>query len=295
MERLPSTYLAALNSLIDLYVAQRRPIKSKEIADKLGINEGTVRNVMITLKVMGYIDSKTGPYGGYVPTQKAFEYVKMPSSSMLALDIAPILINKSQTNLYVAGIELLDLLNPFTNRALVRVLGDTRGIRIGDNVKIGPTINSRVVIEGVITEKNDNLRELVVAINKLIAIPRIKVSEIMTQNIITVTPNTPLMIAAKIFAEKRIRAIPVVDNDGRAIGLISSGDLARAFVEKALDAKVGDYMRKEVPMINHDNDVYDAMRMMLIHNIGRLIVINVGRPVGIVTRTDILRYLAALD
>ncbi len=52
-----------------------------------------------------------------MPTQKALEYVKMPANTVFALDIAPITINKLPTNLYVTGIELLDVINPFSNRA----------------------------------------------------------------------------------------------------------------------------------------------------------------------------------
>ncbi|WP_243666686.1 Rrf2 family transcriptional regulator [Vulcanisaeta sp. JCM 16159] len=117
IEKLPSTYASILNALVELYMMSKKPVKSRDIAEKLSINEGTVRNSMVALRAMGYIESKTGPYGGYVPTQKALEYVKMPANTVFALDIAPISINKLPTNLYVTGIELLDVINPFSNRA----------------------------------------------------------------------------------------------------------------------------------------------------------------------------------
>ena len=295
VEKLPSTYASILNALVELYMATKRPIKSKDIADKLGINEGTVRNSMVALRAMGYIESKTGPYGGYIPTQKALEYVKMPANTVFALDIAPITINKLPTNLYVTGIELLDVINPFSNRALVRVIGDLRNVRVGDNVRIGPTANSRVIIEGVITEKNEGLRELVVSINKLVAIPKVKVEELMSKNVVTIRQDAPLREAAKVFAERKIRALPVIDDEGRMVGLITSSEVARAFHEGNLDAKVRDYMRRDVPMIDKDSDLYDAMRLMIANKIGRLIVASNGKPLGIITRTDVLNYLTSLD
>ena len=295
VEKLPSTYASILNALVELYMMSKKPVKSRDIAEKLGINEGTVRNSMVALRAMGYIESKTGPYGGYVPTQKALEYVKMPTNTVFALDIAPLTINKLPTNLYVTGIELLDVINPFSNRALVRVIGDMKNIRIGDNVRIGPTANSRVIIEGVITEKNENLRELVVAINKLIAIPKVRVEALMSKNVITIRHDAPLKDAAKIFAEKKIRALPVVDDEGRIVGLITTSEIARAFYEGSLNARVGDYMRRDVPTIDKEGDIYDAMRLMTVNKIGRLIVVSGGKPVGIITRTDILQYLASLD
>ncbi len=295
IEKLPSTYASILNALVELYMMTKRPVKSRDIANKLGINEGTIRNSMVALRAMGYIESKTGPYGGYIPTQKALEYVKTPTNSVFAVDIAPITINKLPTNMYVTGIELLDVINPFSNRALVRVIGDMKNVRIGDNVRIGPTANSRVIIEGVITEKNEGLRELVIAINKLIAIPKVKVEALMSRNVITIMHDSPLRDAAKVFAERKIRALPVVDNEGRIVGLITTSEIARAFYEGNINAKVGSYMRRDVPTIDREADIYDAMRLMAINKVGRLIVVSGGKPVGIITRTDILQYLAALD
>ncbi len=62
IEKLPSTYASILNALVELYMASKKPVKSRDIAEKLGINEGTVRNSMVALRAMGgYIESKTGP------------------------------------------------------------------------------------------------------------------------------------------------------------------------------------------------------------------------------------------
>jgi predicted transcriptional regulator len=295
VEKLPSTYASILNALVDLYMVSRRPVKSKDIAEKLNINEGTVRNSMVALRAMGYIESKTGPYGGYIPTQKALEYIKTPTNAALTLDIAPMAINKLPTNLYVMSIELLDVINPFNNRALVRVIGDLKNVKVGDNVRIGPTVNSRVIIEGIITEKNESLRELVVSINKLIAIPKVKVKELMSKEIITINQDASLRDAAKIFAERRIRALPVIDSEGKIVGLITSSDVSKAYVDGNLNAKIKDYMRRDAPTIDKDSDLYDAMRRMSMNKIGRLIVVSSGKPLGIITRTDVLNYLTSLE
>jgi hypothetical protein len=295
IERLPPTYASILSALVELYMLNKRPVKSKDIAEKLGINEGTIRNSMVALRAMGYVESRTGPYGGYIPTQKALEYVKTPTGAVFALDIAPITINRVPTNIYVTGIELLDVINPFSNRAIVRVVGELKNVKVGDSVRIGPTVNSRVIIEGIVTEKNEGLRELVISITKLIAIPRVRVEEVMSRNIITIRQDQALRDAARIFAERRIRALPVIDDDGRIVGLITSSEVARAFYEGNLNARVSDYMRRDVPTIDKDDDLYDAMRLMMVHRIGRLIVVSNGKPLGIITRTDILNYLASLE
>jgi predicted transcriptional regulator len=200
------------------------------------------------------------------------------------------------TNLYAASIEVLDLLNPFGNKAIVRVIGDLKSIRIGDKVRIGPSLSTRIMIEGTVVDKSLTSNEIVVQIDRIVVIPRVKISDVMTKNLITIHKDATLREAAALFAEHRIRALPVVDDDGRIIGLITTSDLAVAVSKGDLNSKVGDYMRKEIPVIHIDSDIYDAIRLMLKHKIGRLIVVDSsGKPVGIVTRTDILKYLALIE
>ncbi|MEM0188730.1 MAG: CBS domain-containing protein, partial [Saccharolobus sp.] len=73
-------------------------------------------------------------------------------------------------------------------------------------------------------------------------------------------------------------------------------DIIKAFFEKNYDAKVSDYMKTNVITINENDDILDAIRKMIIYNVGRLIVVNnENKAVGIITRTDILRSIAGLE
>ena len=291
----PPTYMRVVETLLELYNVHKRPIKSKEIANRLGMNEGTVRNIMVALKAMNLVDSKTGPYGGFIPSQKAIEFVKSPMVVNPVNDIAQIYINGKPLNIYATSIELVNIYNPYMSKAIIKVLGNIKAIHPGDNVRIGPTVNARVIIEGVVLEDNSLSKEVVIVVKKLLAIPKIKVVDIMTKELAVVNYNEPLLTVAKVIAERKIRALPVVNDNGELVGLITSSDVAKAFSDGAFKALVKDYMRHEVPIISWDRDIYDAMRLMMSYNIGRLIVVNQEqKPVGIVTRTDILRYLAPL-
>ncbi len=55
-----------------------------------------------------------------------------------------------------------------------------------------------------------------------------KVEEVMTRPAITVTANTPLVAACDILLERRFGALPVVDEDGRVVGVLSAWDVLRA-------------------------------------------------------------------
>ncbi|MGC8570018.1 CBS domain-containing protein [Caldivirga sp.] len=292
----PPTYMRVVETLLELYNMHKRPIKSKEIADRLGMNEGTIRNIMVALKAMNLVDSKTGPYGGFIPSQKAVEFVKSPMVINPVNDIAQVYVNGKPLNVYATGIELVNVFNPYMSKAIIKILGNVKTIHPGDNVRIGPTINARIIVEGIVLEDNPLSKELVIVIKKLLAIPKIKVLDVMTKELAVVKHDEPLTSVAKVIADRKIRALPVVNNNGELMGLITSSDIAKAFSDGAFTALVKDYMRHEVPIISWDRDIYDAMRLMMSYNIGRLIVINQEqKPVGIVTRTDILRYLAPLS
>ncbi len=56
-----------------------------------------------------------------------------------------------------------------------------------------------------------------------------KVSTIMTKNVITISPETPVKEAAKIMVEKKIRHLPITEQD-RIVGIISDRDILRALV-----------------------------------------------------------------
>ena len=74
--RLTISQREVLEALIRLYEQKRRLIKSKEIAELINRDEGTVRNIILSLKSLGLVESKTGPSGGYMPTLKAYEVMK---------------------------------------------------------------------------------------------------------------------------------------------------------------------------------------------------------------------------
>ncbi len=295
MDRMPHTYAAVLNSLVEMYNMYKRPIKSCEISRRLNISDGTIRNIMVALRAMGFVSSKTGPNGGYVPTQRAYEFVRFPQQLSMVFDVVPIAVNGVLVGVYAASVEMIELFSPHGSRAIVRIIGDIKSLNVGDKIRIGPTVTSRIIIEGEVIDKNTSSNEITLRVNRMLSIPKIKVGDIMSKNVITISKDASLRAAAELFAKYRIRALPVVDN-GRIVGIFTTRELAKLVSECKVDVKVGDHMRREVPIINAESDIFDAMKLMTKYGIGRLIVVDSsGSPVGIVTRTDILRCLAALD
>ncbi|NJR38402.1 MAG: CBS domain-containing protein [Leptolyngbyaceae cyanobacterium CSU_1_4] len=148
------------------------------------------------------------------------------------------------------------------------------------------------------------------------------VADIMTPDPIVVSPETPLNEAIKILAEERISGLPVINAAGKLVGVISETDLmwqetgvtpAPYFMlldsviylenpakherelHKALGQTVGEVMTgKDIVTIKPDRAIRDAAQMMHEHKVHRLpVVANDGKVIGILTRGDIIRFMAA--
>jgi CBS domain-containing protein len=146
------------------------------------------------------------------------------------------------------------------------------------------------------------------------------VAELMNRDVLTVLPTTPLSEAIKILVNRQISGLPVVDESGKLVGVISESDLM--WREKGLDrppyimlldsviylqnpAKhdrdlhkvlgqtVGEVMTAQAISVTADTTIPAAARIMHEKKIHRLPVIDAEeRPIGIITQSDIVRGIS---
>ncbi len=133
-----------------------------------------------------------------------------------------------------------------------------------------------------------------------------QVQEWMTATPYTCTPETTLADANDILDEWGFRRLPVVDEAGDLIGMISRSDLRSAspssitslslFEVNYMWAKltVADVMTVDVATIAPTDSMKQAGELMLTHKVSALPVVEGRRLVGILTETDILRFLVSL-
>jgi CBS domain-containing protein len=135
------------------------------------------------------------------------------------------------------------------------------------------------------------------------------VSDVMTAPALTVTPATSIKAAARLLRDRAVSAVPVVDDDGALVGMVSEIDLLRGSVipdpaahlfpvatsDEAPPTSVGDVMTPDVSVLLPHSDLYDAARTMRSSGIRSLPVVDAGRVVGVVSRSDLLRVLARDD
>lgn len=295
MQNLSSTQREILLALIELYNKGKRMIKSKEVADMIGKDEGTVRNIILSLKVLGLVESKPGPNGGYLPTLKAYEFIKNPTITPI-LDKLSLYRGNIETDIKVENVELMDVTNPSGNKVILKVTGDLRKLRSGDLVRLGPTPYSRLVIEGIVLNADNDRKEILLDVKRMVSIPKEKVKNIISKRLISLKPDMSLKEAASILYKEGIRGAPVLGESEKVLGIITTADIIKAFFEGNYNARVSDYMKTDVITIREDEDILEAIRKMIIYNVGRLLVMDaMQRVVGIVTRTDILKSIAGLE
>ena len=111
--------------------------------------------------------------------------------------------------------------------------------------------------------------------------------DIMTRDIITVSPSIKVKDLALIFTKNQISGAPVADKNGKIIGLVSEADIV---AKRGKDAKA--IMSKKVISVPQDASVEEIARLMATHAIKRLPVMDNGKIIGIVSRADIVNAVA---
>jgi CBS domain-containing protein len=118
------------------------------------------------------------------------------------------------------------------------------------------------------------------------------VRNIMTRSVITFTPETTADEAIEALVSHRISGAPVVDAEGRLLGVLTEYHLLKIATFPSLQEQTaGELMTKAVWVISEDADLTAAAELLARQRIRRLPVVDRGRVVGIVSRRDIIRHL----
>ncbi len=295
MAELSFTQREILRVLVELYSRSQKLVKSTAIANALGRDEGTIRNVILNLKSLGFVESKTGPAGGYKPTGRAYNYLRALSD--IAPAYAKIRKNGDEVNVYVVGVELMDLTNQHSTKAVLKVAGDIDLLKPGDLIKAGPLPTYRLILSGVVLLVDAFRSEIVVEVESLVSVPKITAKTLIDgRKLLTVDNNAIINDIAKILSAENIRGLPVMDNGkGELLGMITSADVIKAYIKNDDRAPVSKYLKTDVITVQPNEELAEIINKMIKYNTGRVIVVDEGKPVGIITRTDILKRIAALN
>ncbi|MDD4602040.1 MAG: CBS domain-containing protein [Negativicutes bacterium] len=145
-----------------------------------------------------------------------------------------------------------------------------------------------------------------------------KAKEIMVEEVITVHKNDTIAEIAKILVDKAISGVPVVDDEGNLVGIVSEGDLLHkkttpripnyvnvlgaiiyyngveqynADFKKLMAEQAGSIMTEKVISISEEMEIDEIAQLMLKHNIKRVPVVKNNKIIGIISRRDLIKLL----
>jgi CBS domain-containing protein len=145
-----------------------------------------------------------------------------------------------------------------------------------------------------------------------------KVSEVMTRRVISVSAKATILDAIRLMLEHRISGLPVIDDSGVLVGIVSEGDFLRraetgtaAKRSRWLDAfmgpsepaqayvrshgvKVEEVMTRTPVTVAPDDTLDKVVEKMERHKVKRLPVVQSGRVVGIISRANLMRGLVSM-
>lgn len=116
----------------------------------------------------------------------------------------------------------------------------------------------------------------------------VKVEELMSASVITAQPHQSVEHVRSMLDKNHISSLPVVDSDGRPVGVVSASDLAQDLKSGSLISRV---MTEKVYTVPKYDDVSIAARVMRNHSIHHLVVTHEGKVVGVLSAFDLLKLV----
>ncbi|HJK82174.1 MAG TPA: CBS domain-containing protein [Methanocorpusculum sp.] len=282
-----------LITLISLYHQYSHPIKGEDIADIIKRNPGTVRNQMQALKALGLVDGVPGPKGGYHPTSRAYSELNVTADDSDS-EVAILRNGESVDGVRVNEIDFTTLTHADLCHALIKVIGNVRVFEVGDKVTIGPTPVNKLLIKGGVFGKDEINSALLISTSEMTSLPKLPIREYMTTPLVSLEADMTVAYVMKTLLQRRIHGAPVIEGS-RLLGIVTQTDIVSAIDRGVpMDGQIGDIMVRNVVTIPGDMRLYEVIRRFKEQDIGRVIVTEEGKPVGILTHSDIIRVFPTL-
>ena len=241
----------------------------------------------------------------YGPKQKDVLFGMLQNAERIKLNGYTVSVNACQIQGHVQGLALVvemyrDIMNVDAAFGIFTEAGKDRSMVIGrssvDDLNVGavmralgggghPGAGSALVKQAVAPERiQEHILELVQGNQR----PAVQIGDLMSFPVFTVPEDMPMSEAARVLRDKGCTGLPVV-REGELVGVISRRDFKK-FRSKKKDPPVKAFMSTKVLTIEPGQSVMQAARIMVKNDIGRLPVMEDGRIIGIVTRSDTMRY-----
>ncbi len=114
------------------------------------------------------------------------------------------------------------------------------------------------------------------------------VGEVITKDFFSVDTDSSIKDAAKLMVEKKVSSLAVV-HSGNLMGILTDSDFVKMMAMDNNPSVVGDIMTPDPITIDSDKAISKAAKLMSKHKVRHLIVLELGKPIGVISLRDILK------
>jgi CBS domain-containing protein len=118
-----------------------------------------------------------------------------------------------------------------------------------------------------------------------------QVKDAMNRRVVSIVPNATVEEAIRTLLEHKISGAPVIDKEGKLVGIISQFQLLEVLYDPQIRTqRIQQFMTKEVLTLEDTALLGTAANLFVLHRIHRIPVLCSGRVVGVISRSDLLKY-----
>ena len=175
----------------------------------------------------------------------------------------------------------------------VATIGSEQTMALAATLMADDGVSSLVVVNGgevigIITEKD--------FLDRVVAKGRspldIKVREVMSSPVVSVTPDLTVIEAGKVVEDRRVKRLPVIEK-GKLVGIVTQTDLLRVLTSYGMWRDVAEIMTKDVITVQRETSVAEAAAIMASRGISGIVVMKDKKVVGVLTERDLLKRVVA--
>lgn len=130
----------------------------------------------------------------------------------------------------------------------------------------------------------------------------ITAKQLMNTSVITIGKDEDICEAMRMMALNNITGLPVVDDDGVLLGIVTEKDILVLLCNSMEDTgtdraagKVGEFMTRHVVCFHPEDGLSDVAECLSANNFRRVPILDNGKLVGIISRRDVIRYIRDLQ
>lgn len=166
-------------------------------------------------------------------------------------------------------------------------------------------LRDKKTVEALLAASSPEEALSVIAARDVVIRPELLVSDLMSRDVHSVSPETPLSETLHLMVRHRRRGVPVLSDNGEVLGMITEREVLQHFLPQALsaasleggdepeisDVDVRDVMQRTVMCLSEDQLISDVLATMITESVAQFPVVRKGKLVGFLSRTDLIEKL----